>query len=73
MIEDTRLQDDGVYQCQVGATKATIGIRSSNAFLIVQGEISSIAVVDFASLHIEYSALYKPVLSTLYWTPRLNE
>ncbi|XP_064650487.1 kin of IRRE-like protein 1 isoform X3 [Lineus longissimus] len=35
MIESARLEDDAMYQCQVGATENTAGIRSRNAVLSV--------------------------------------
>jgi hypothetical protein len=35
MIESARLEDDSMYQCQVGATENTAGIRSRNAVLSV--------------------------------------
>ena len=36
LISDARLVDDDVYQCQVGATDSTAGMRSRTAHLTVQ-------------------------------------
>ena len=38
MIADVQLEDDAVFECQVGATVATTGLMSHKAQLTVQGE-----------------------------------
>jgi len=53
MISDVQLEDDAVFECQVGATATSSGLMSHKAQLTVQGKF-----------HTQLSVLWSPYIAT---------
>ena len=51
MITPLELEDDGVYECQIGATATTAGMRSTPAYVTVKCEYLVLLYHTITSRH----------------------